>query len=163
MNILHNIYRNLYLSPTYCAGMALGAGVIIQDIQKNQKPGKVSACGLLLLTSGTPTILYNFFGYRKLLHLMQTHGYSEKICKLYLKTFCGRQQVKLAAKESGFTREQKLHFLKKNVRWYHFENHPLFNVILPIAEIGKCTLIPYLFWKSERTKTSFSASDTKAR
>ena len=72
---------------------------------------------------------------------MEKYGYQDKIFNIYLSSFCKKQQVKLAAKEIGFVKEQKLHFKKNNVSWYRIDSSPVLNIFFSTSEILKISTL----------------------
>lgn len=137
MNFFSNVSKNARLSPVYFTGAALSAAVIASDVKKNGTVTPYTALGACLFLGNLPMLTLNYYGYKRALTLMQKHGYQERIFKLYTDTFCGRQQVKLAAEEAGFALNQKLHFDKIHTKWYQVDASPTVNIFLIACETTK--------------------------
>jgi hypothetical protein len=137
MNFFSNVTRNARLSPVYFTGASLSLAIIASDMKKNGTATPYSALAAFLFLGNLPMMALNFYGYKRALTLMQKHGYQDRIFKLYTDTFCGRQQVRLAAEEAGFSLKQKLHFEKINVKWYQFDASPVGNIMLSACETAK--------------------------
>jgi len=102
--LLNNIYKSFVLSPSYFTGILLSTGLIASDVEKNKSPTIDSVTGTIFLIPSIAKTRINFYSYKRTVQLIQMYGYKERFFNCHLETFCGRQQVKLAAKVTGFVK-----------------------------------------------------------
>ena len=137
MNPISFLSKNFKLSPSYITTAALSTGIVANDLVINKEPTKNFVVGTFFFMISIGLSRQNFHGYKRAVGLMQEYGYQDRLFDLYTKTFCGRKQVELAAKETGFEQVQKLHF-KKNYKWYRFN---LLETTFMAAELIKLHMV----------------------
>jgi len=63
----------------------------------------------------------NFSNYKRASALMKKYGYRNKWAHWFIDSTCGRQQLKLAAKENGQLEQYQKHVKSANIKWYHID------------------------------------------
>lgn len=138
MNIYSTLAKSIYLSPGYVIQVACGAAVLANGLSDNSSSVNSTSrvlCGGMMIAPALSMFPANFSKYRRVVALIQKYGYQDRLLSAYLKSFCGRRQLKLACKEFDLLNRYHEHIKKEGIKWHHFDPNPILNLFHPFAVV----------------------------
>ncbi|MBX9744992.1 MAG: hypothetical protein K2X08_07270 [Chlamydiales bacterium] len=131
--LLNGIATAIRVSPYYVFVGITGSSFIIDDFWKDRELSTASKIGLIQSGLCLLGMRLHLVQYRHIVELLQRKGYRSFHLDPYLKSFCGRQIVSRAAKDTQMHHLYKQHVLDRAIKWYQFEPNPILNIVHPLG------------------------------